>query len=139
MGKAHDLKMFTIEEANRLLPQLTEWLRELQTGRDAILALEVEIDTLVLVTEKDDAGVSPALTRKVDEYTQLVNRFYSLVDKIHESGCLLKDLNLGLIDFYSLQNNRVVFLCWKFGEAAVGFWHETSGGFSTRQSLPNKA
>ena len=49
MGKAHDLKMFTVEEANRLIPQLIQWLGEIREDRDRILALEVEIDALELV------------------------------------------------------------------------------------------
>src|SRR5258708_4453520 len=112
MGKAHDLKMFTLDEAARLLPILSQWLGELQKSRDIILALEVEIDALELVAEKD----APVLNAKVEEYTRLVNRFYFLIDEIHGTGCLLKDLDTGLVDFYSLQNNRVVFLCWKLGE-----------------------
>ncbi len=139
MGEVHDLKMFTAEEANRLLPQLRLWLGELQPSRNAILGLEVEIDALELVTGKDDSGTSPVLNRKVEEYTRLVNRFYSLVDEIHGTGCLLKDLDIGLVDFYSLQNNRVVYLCWKLGERSVGFWHEVGGGYASRQPLQNKS
>ena len=135
MGKTHDLKMFTVDEANRLLPVLTQWLKDLQTQRVSILSLEVEIDTLELVTEKDDSGASPALNRKVEEYTRLVNRFYARVEEIHETGCLLKDLDLGLVDFYSLQNNRIVFLCWKLGEDSVRFWHDISTGYGSRQTL----
>lgn len=135
MGKAHELKMFTLEEANRFLPMLQEWLRELQADRDAILALEVEIDTLELVTSKSDLGASAKLDRKVEEYTALVNRFYARADKLHETGCLLKDLDLGLVDFYSLQNDHVVFLCWKQGEPSVQFWHEIGGGYASRRTL----
>ena len=135
MGKAHDLKMFTAEEANKLLPQLTSWLDELRAGRDSILSLEVEIDALELVTPKDDSGASPALNRKVEEYTRLVNRFYSLIDQIHEMGCFLKDLDFGLVDFYSLQSKRVICLCWKYGEKTVKYWHEIGGGYTSRQSL----
>ena len=139
MGKTHDLKMFTLEEANRLLPQLTEWFNELRTSRETILSLEVEIDSLELVTEKDDSGASPALSRKVEGYTRLVNRFYALVDEIQGTGCLLKDLDLGLVDFYSLQNNRVVFLCWKLGEPGIEFWHDINTGFASRQSFKSKS
>lgn len=136
MGKAHDLKMFTMEEAIRLLPQLTEWLTELHKKRDLILAAEVEIDALELVTEKkNDSAASPALDRKVEEYTRRVEQFYSLLEKIQGTGCLLKDLDIGLVDFYSLQNNRVVFLCWKLGEPAISFWHEIGGGYASRRRL----
>jgi hypothetical protein len=135
MGKANDLKMFTVEEANQLLPRLSEWIQDLQSGRNMFLGLEVEFDAIELVAEKDDSGSSPALERKVEEYTRLVNRFYSRVDEIHGAGCLLKDLDRGLVDFYSLQNNRVVFLCWKLGEPSIGFWHDINTGFASRQNL----
>ena len=136
MGKANDLKMFTIEEAARLLPQLTQWLTELRKERDLILASEVEIDALELVTEKKKGSeTSPALDRKVEEYTRRVDCFYSLIDKIQGTGCVLKDLETGLVDFYSLQNNRVVFLCWKLGEPAISSWHEVGGGYASRQGL----
>ena len=128
--------MFTVEEANRLIPQLIQWLGEIREDRDRILALEVEIDALELVSEKKSgSGVSQALAPKVEEYTTLVDRFYSRVDRIQSAGCLLKDLELGLVDFYSLQNNRVIFLCWKLGDPAVSFWHEIGGGYASRQSL----
>ncbi len=136
MGKAHDLKMFTVEEANRLIPQLTEWLGEIRMDRDRILAMEVEIDALELVSEKrSDSGISQGLAPKVEEYTTLVDRFYSRVDNIHSTGCLVKDLDLGLVDFYSLQNNRVIFLCWKLGEPAISFWHDISSGYASRQKF----
>ncbi len=128
--------MFTIEEAARLLPQLTQWLTELREERNLILASEVEIDALELVTEKKKGSESsPALDRKVGEYTRRVDRFYSLIDKIQGTGCVLKDLETGLVDFYSLQNNRVVFLCWKLGEPAISSWHEIGGGYASRQGL----
>ena len=135
MGKAHDLNMFAIEEAVRILPQLTEWLTELQKDRALILAAEVEIDALELVTEKKNGSASSVLNRKVEEYTLRVDHFYSLLDKLQGTGCLLKDLDTGLVDFYSLQNNRVVFLCWKLGEPAISFWHEIGGGYASRRGL----
>ena len=65
MGKAHDLKMFTLEEANRLLPRLEVWLKELQSARQAILSLEVEIDALELVVDKDDSHARRSHVRPV--------------------------------------------------------------------------
>ncbi len=135
MGKSHDLKMFTLEEANRLLPQLEKWIEALQAGRAAILALEAEIDALELVSEKNASGFSPAVNRKMEEHTRLMEQFSTLVGNFDKAGCLLKDLDTGLVDFYSLQNNHVVFLCWKQGEPGIAYWHEIGGGYASRQSF----
>ncbi len=129
------LKVFTVQEANALLPRLTEIIVNLQEKRRHILSLEVEIDSIELVAEKDDGGSSPGLSRKVDEYTRSVGDFYVLMEEIHASGCFLKDLDEGLIDFYGKVQDRVVYLCWKLGEKQVGYWHEVGKGFTSREPL----
>ena len=131
----NDLKVVTVEEANRLLPFLTERIHGLQKKREEILSHEVEIDALELVTENKGEEGSPAVHKKVEEYHQIVNRFYAVIDEIHETGCLLKDLDLGLVDFYSLYNGRVVYLCWRLGEPEVAHWHEIGRGYACRQPI----
>ena len=135
MEDMNQLKMFTVEEANKLLPKLTELIHEAQKSRDQILRLEVEVDALELVADKDENGFSRSLNPKIDEYNRTVGGFYSLLDKIQGMGCFLKDVNLGLVDFYSLQEGRVVYLCWKAGEPEIGFWHEIGRGYASRQPL----
>ena len=135
MEEMNQLKVFTLEEANKLLPQLTQQIKTLQELRQVILSLEIEIDAIELVTEKDDSGASLALNAKVENYTKTVNRFYAVIDEIHAHGCFLKDLETGLVDFYSLRKGQVIYLCWKLGESKIGFWHEIGKGFSNRQPL----
>ncbi len=131
----NQLKVFTVQEANQLLPRLLEIIRGLQKLREKILSLEVEIDAVELVADKDDSGSSPALSKKVDEYQKAISEFYSLVDEIHGLGCLLKDLDSGLVDFYSVYKGKVVYLCWKMGESKVGYWHEVGKGFTSREKI----
>ena len=136
----NQLKVFTLKEANEVLPRLTPMLQELRVTREVILKMEVEIDTLELLAEnKSSEGVSPEVSRKVEEYTKLVNRFYALIDEIHETGCILKDVDMGLVDFYTLYKGKVVYLCWRAGEAEVGFWHDIGGGYSNRFPLEEKS
>ena len=134
----HQVKVFTFEEANELLPRLMELLGELKSQRSGIQALEVEIDSLELIVQKDEHGISPVLSAKVDVYTRAVNRFYALVEKIHGLGCFLKDVDLGLIDFYFLHEGRIVYLCWKLGEEQACHWYEVDKGFAFRQPLKQK-
>lgn len=58
-----------------------------------------------------------------------------LAEKIRSHGCLLKDLNKGLIDFLSILDGREVYLCWRFGEPSVAFYHELHTGFAGRQNI----
>jgi len=57
------------------------------------------------------------------------------VRSIHEHGVLVKDLEQGLIDFYALSGDRLIFLCWQLGEAEIAHWHTLEGGFAGRQPL----
>jgi hypothetical protein len=58
-----------------------------------------------------------------------------LVDRIQASGVELKDINSGLLDFRSLRGGREVYLCWRYGENAISFWHDIDAGFAGRQPL----
>lgn len=136
MGEMDQLKVFTVEEANQLLPQLTELIHQIQEKQRALLAKEVEIDTLELLHPPLEEGKpSPEVAREMELYDGWVNEFYDLIDQVQELGCFLKDLEAGLVDFYTLHQGRVVYLCWKLGEERVGFWHEVGRGYAYRQPL----
>ena len=57
------------------------------------------------------------------------------IEGIQRRGCLVKDIARGLVDFYSLSGDRLIFLCWQLGERAVDHWHTLEGGFAGRQPL----
>ena len=57
------------------------------------------------------------------------------IEKIHEYGCLVKDLDVGLIDFPTLFNGQEVYLCWKLGESGIQFWHGVEEGFRGRKPI----
>ena len=135
MEEINRLRLFTVEEANQLIPQLESLILELRQKRELILAQEVEIDALELVADKNTEDVPPAIHQKVEDYQSNVNRFYSLVDTIYELGGFLKDLELGLVDFYTLYQGHVVYLCWKMGEKEITTWHEVGRGYSFRQPI----
>ncbi|MBI4115110.1 MAG: DUF2203 domain-containing protein [Candidatus Omnitrophica bacterium] len=136
MDEMNQLKVFTPEEANRLIPQLKEMITELRTRQKEILAKEVEIDALeLLYPEEEEEKPSPQVAEEIENYNKWVNEFYSMIDQIHELGCFLKDIETGLVDFYSLHQGRVVYLCWKLGEEEVGYWHEVGRGYAYRQPI----
>ena len=136
MDEMNQLKVFTVEEANRLLPKLTELIGALQVNQAEISAKEVEIDALEILHPPNEEG-QPAheVGREIEQYNEFVNRFYDLVDEVHQTGCFLKDIEMGLVDFYAMHQGRVVYFCWKLGEPEVGFWHEVGRGYTYRQPI----
>jgi len=138
MDEMNQLKVFTVEEANSLLPRLTEMIAEIRAKQQAILAKEVEIDMLEILYPSpngEEGKPSPEVAREAETYNQWVDQLYWTIDEIHEMGCFLKDIETGLVDFYTLHNGHVVYLCWKVGEPEVGYWHEVGRGYAYRQPI----
>ncbi len=55
--------------------------------------------------------------------------------EIQGLGAIVKDLELGLVDFPSLRAGEEVLLCWRVGEDEIHFWHPVGEGFSGRRPL----
>ena len=134
----HELKVFTVEEANGLIPVLTELLEELQKRHAEAAELEVQIDAAELISGSDRDSAAQELEQLISKHGELAGEFYALVDEIHSHGCYLKDVDLGLIDFYGVVDGRVVYLCWRLGEEEVGYWHEVGEGYANRHPLESK-
>lgn len=135
-------RIFTVAEADGLVPYLKMEFERVHRLRGRISehfqALErsgVELD-LDVIDEFDPQSVEPALRPKAARLKQMVKEVASLVSRLHERGCLVKDLRLGLVDFYSVIDGQPVFLCWQFGEETVAYFHRLDGGFASREPLP---
>jgi hypothetical protein len=63
------------------------------------------------------------------------NRIDALVRAINATGAILKDVNTGLVDFLAVRDGREVYLCWRYGEPEIQYWHELEGGFAGRQPI----
>ncbi|MFQ5945126.1 MAG: DUF2203 domain-containing protein [Anaerolineae bacterium] len=128
-GGAETAKHFTPEEANATLPQLKPLVGELLSYREQIIAARTELGP-VLESAEFNGG-----SQRSSEVVELFGRTERCVQRIHALGCVLKDINQGLVDFPSHREGRQVFLCWKHGEERVGFWHDAESGFAGRQPL----
>lgn len=124
------MKLFTIDEANQLLPLIVPKLESIQR-------LYARIDNL-----RDDARAAAGASDfggGMEGGTAYVNALYKigkLTTDLHERGIELKDYTRGLIDFPSLRSDRVVYLCWQIGDGdEIVWWHETDAGFAGRQPL----
>ena len=133
----YELRTFTIEEANRLIPELTTLILELQAKQEEVFDLEVQIDAQELIENSHKGNLpSKALKHLLESHHTCVGEFYAVVERIHQHGCLLKDVQLGLVDFYAVLNGKVIYLCWQLGEEKVAHWHEVGKGYTNREALP---
>jgi hypothetical protein len=120
---------FTVEEANAILPEIDILMARLQIHRSRMIKLRREIVELLKVQESDIGG-SVASSLVIDFIA--IER---LMKEIRSHGCLIKDLNSGLVDFLSTRDGREVYLCWRYGEPRIKFYHELHTGFKNRQQI----
>ena len=125
-------KYFTVETAQIEVPAIKKSLLKLQNlknGIDAILSIRID------QREIEYSEFLETNTKLSKEFHKLSYEFYKELEKLEKTGCLLKDLEQGLVDFYCKFEGRDIFLCWKLGEDKVKAWHEVDAGFTGRQSI----
>jgi hypothetical protein len=122
-------RYFTLQEANQALTVIRPLMDEIQDIRQGILARQP--DVWPVVERAAGNGGSPAASKMVREF----ERLDALVHQVQDTGVLFKDINLGLLDFSALKDGREVYLCWKYGEQDIAFWHEIEAGYAGRQPI----
>ena len=123
-------KYFEIEGAEELLPQIEKILRRtirLNKALELLSSIEIEV--------YDDYSNLRRITKSNKQFHKLSYEFYSNIEQLEDMGCLIKDLETGLIDFYHKFEGRDIFLCWKLGEKNIKFWHEVDTGFMGRKPI----
>lgn len=126
-------RIFTLAEATGLLPELHKQLIQVKLAKHVLIQTREEIKK---ASAHAALGGGSAVGPRYIQALEQIN--YSL-HAIHESGVLVKDLDMGLCDFPYLLNGRVVYLCWKLGEDKIEWWHEVHRGYADRQILPGDA
>ncbi len=130
-------RIFNVAEADALIPRLELLVEKLQSCarqlRDGVSAIAAERDVAVSSLSMPEVlRLRPGLHGLVEELTRVAH-------DIEELGGVLKDLELGLVDFPTDIAGERVFLCWQYGEKAVGYWHRVDDGFSSRRPLRRRA
>jgi hypothetical protein len=135
--KPMKLTLFSVEEANKLAIELTPTLERLVGAKREFDALHerVEVLSLALAGASPDNPDARELRDVHGRRTELAEELTRGVQAIQQRGAIVKDLDQGLVDFYTLSGDRLIFLCWQLGESEVAHWHSIEGGFSTRQPL----
>lgn len=131
-------KFFTIQEADQLIGLLETTIERIKRNKQHFLWLQKELNVLDLIVscgagEKNPDAVE--LDGKKRRFKELAHEIEKDIATIEQTGSVLRDVDQGIVDFFSIQDGTVVFLCWKKGEDTVGHWHTIRDGFAGRQPL----
>ena len=126
-------RLFTVEEANALLPTLIPVLETLRQQKRELDEARLALTRLTPAMRGNGHGATAVELER--RFRDLANEITTQVRAILAQGVEVKDLDQGLIDFPSPRGDRVVYLCWRLGEGALAWWHELDGGFAGREPL----
>jgi len=130
-------RLFSLTEAERTRRELEPVLIEAMECRKKLSGLDAELSAVAARIMMMGGILVPhdKLSLVRTEHTRLVQNLKSALDQILETGCLIKDLDVGLLDFPSVIDNEEVYLCWKLGEDRIRFYHRQDEGFAGRKPL----
>ncbi len=118
-------KYFNREEAEKLLPMIGQFLEDARKQKRTLDSITAEISHAAARIMMLGGSLPPfaELNRKKSQCDKVSEQLAQTIDEIQQTGCLVKDLDSGLVDFPSLREGEEVYLCWKLGEAHIGYWH----------------
>jgi hypothetical protein len=129
-------KLFTLGEANNLLPRLEPLMRLLIARRMELREHQEELAAFrTLASRSGGAFPGSRYARAKSESTRLLAEIHDGVKEIESLGCVVKDLDHGLVDFPARRGHEQVYLCWRLGEPEIRHWHGLQEGFAGRKPL----
>ena len=127
-------RLFTREEAERTLPLVRRIVQDLMLDhpewRRAISHYE-----LLVAGGVADKGESPEVAAARVAAEQLAARIDTYLREIEQIGCMFQGFEEGLVDFRSMRDDKMVLLCWRYGEQRITHWHEVGAGFAGRKPI----
>jgi hypothetical protein len=130
-------KFFNLRQAESLIPEVEMAIREAIALKAEYATAEIEVQERARWITMS-GGVHVNLSEAIDlkgRRDERAVRLKAAIENIHSFGCLVKDLDIGLIDFPTLFRGEEVYLCWKLGEPAIEFWHGVQEGFRGRKKI----
>ena len=122
---------FSLEQAQHIINKLKKPLKKLMSIKNSI-----EIYDLIDVEFDDEDYTEHLRNLRINkQFHKLHYEFFRLLEEIESTGAILKDLDLGLIDFHSQFQGKEILLCWKFGEDKIRHWHGINEGYGTRKPI----
>jgi hypothetical protein len=130
-------KLFSLQEAERARRDVEPLLIDAMEGNREMEELDEKLNAIsnrILIM----GGITidyEAAARMRAAHNRSITKVREALDQIHAIGCLVKDLDSGLVDFPAVIKDEEVYLCWKLGEDRIRFYHRQDEGFSRRKPI----
>jgi hypothetical protein len=130
-------KYFTLHEAQELLLFIAPHLEQARDRKRQMDKLDEELSRASAEIMILGGSIPPRkqLAQTRLERDRLATELKESVSRVAETGCLIKDLEVGLVDFPALLKGEEVYLCWKLGEERIEYWHRVHEGFAGRRLI----
>jgi hypothetical protein len=134
-------RFYTVEEANAVVPTLQFEFGLVAATRAELVRVVTALGgaEVAVAVLQDEQAAPEGLEPEAARLRALAAEVSAAVERVNELGCLVKDVEQGLVDFYAELDGETVFLCWQFGEPAVTHWHGLEEGFAGRQPIEGAA
>ena len=125
--------LFTVDKANTILPKVKKRFDEILCCKNNVMDIQEELQNL------SDSNCSfEKFIKKKQELNHAVTALYNMIQELEDLGIMIKSVDEGLLDFPSIRDDEEIWLCWKFGENQVKFWHRKEEGFMGRKPIPQE-
>jgi len=130
-------RRFTLAEAQRLIPRVERLMQdavarksEYQEAEQAVQALAQRVTMMGGVAIDREQARQSKMRRD-----GAARKLREIIEEVQEIGCVVKDLDIGLVDFPTRFRGVDVYLCWRLGETAIEYWHGMEEGFRGRKAI----
>jgi hypothetical protein len=129
-------RLYTVEEANRALPLVRAIVRDIVSLAGSVMDRRERLDEVRGHRREDENDIYDEELFQIEEMIEKdVDQLDVYVKELQNLGIELKSMTEGLIDFPTIVSGKPAYLCWKYDEPQVSFWHELEAGFSGRQPI----
>ena len=125
--------LFTVDKANTILPKVKKRFDEILCCKNNVMDIQEELQNL----SDSNCGFEKFIKKK-QELNHTVTSLYNMIQELEDMGIMIKSVDEGLLDFPSIRYDEEIWLCWKFGESQVKFWHRKDEGFMGRKPIPQE-
>ncbi len=132
-------RVFTLQEANNIVPRMNETFSRIFHLNERIKSVSKDMQELMdiwgsQILEQDNTD-NKFYFEKMKSREDAVHELQEAVSELNKCGCVIKDMNEGLVDFYCRKGEDLVFLCWKYGEPKIMYWHTLQGSSTGRRPV----
>ena len=113
-----------------MLPEIKIKLKTIMDRKKVADTMRDEVERFSLVGFE-----VPEARQKTDQLDMIVKDLMAKISELEDLGVKLRDIDTGLLDFPAKRFGEVVYLCWKYGESGIEFWHNQNEGFASRKPI----